>query len=146
MECTCIHAQSCPPLWDNMDCNLPGSSVHGIFQTRIQNWVAISFSRGSSQPRDQTRISCVSCFGRRVFNHWTTWDTWNYKKPYYWAPPVPPSCGRLLPGITGRAWAQDSENNRQSYLPNKQMNEWLQCLKSLLNEKMFLWLMDSYQV
>ena len=40
--------QSCPTLCDPMDCSLPGSSVHGIFQARILEWVAISFSRGSS--------------------------------------------------------------------------------------------------
>ena len=45
-------AQSCPTLCDHMDCSLPGSFVHGIFQARILVWVAISFSRGSSQPRD----------------------------------------------------------------------------------------------
>ena len=53
-------AQSCPTLCDPMDCSLPGSSVHGIFQTRVLQWVAISFSRGSSQPRDQTRLSCIA--------------------------------------------------------------------------------------
>ena len=47
---------SCNPL----DCGLPGSSVHGISQARILEWVAISFSRGSSQPTDQTHISCVA--------------------------------------------------------------------------------------
>ena len=41
-------AQSCPTLWDPMDCGLPGFSVHGIFQARVLEWVAISFSRGSS--------------------------------------------------------------------------------------------------
>ena len=45
-------AQSCPTLCDPMDCSLPGSSVHGIFQARILKWVSISFSRGSSRPRD----------------------------------------------------------------------------------------------
>ena len=47
-----------------MDCSLPGSSVHGIFQARVLEWVAISFSRGSSQPRDRTRVSCIAgrCF------------------------------------------------------------------------------------
>ena len=44
--------QSCPTLCDPVDCNLPGSSVRGIFQARILEWVTISFSRGSSQPRD----------------------------------------------------------------------------------------------
>ena len=46
---------------DLMACNLPGSSVYGIFQARILEWVAISFSRESSPHKDQTRISCVSC-------------------------------------------------------------------------------------
>ena len=45
-------AQSCPTLSDPMDCSLPGSSVHGVFQARVLEWGAISFSRGSSQPRD----------------------------------------------------------------------------------------------
>ena len=45
-------AQSCPTLCDPIDCSPPGSSVHGIFQARVLEWVAISFSRGSSQPRD----------------------------------------------------------------------------------------------
>ena len=43
-----------------MNCSPPGSSVHGIFQARILEWVAISFSRGSSQPRDRTRVSCTA--------------------------------------------------------------------------------------
>ena len=53
-------AQLCPTLCDPMNCSLPGFSVHGIFQTRILEWVAISFSRGSSQPRDQIQISCIA--------------------------------------------------------------------------------------
>ena len=56
-------AQSCPTLCDPMDCSLPGFSVHGIFQARILEWVAISFSRRSSQPRDWTRVSLI--VGRR---------------------------------------------------------------------------------
>ena len=56
--------QSCPTLCDPMDCSLPGSSVHRIFQARVLEWVAISFSRGSSQPRDRTQVSCTAgrCF------------------------------------------------------------------------------------
>ena len=53
-----------------MDCRLSGSSVHGIFQAGILEWVAISFSRGSSPPRDQTHISCVSCIANWFFTHW----------------------------------------------------------------------------
>ena len=49
-----------------MDCKPPGSSVHGIFQARILEWAAISFSRESSQPGDHIHLSCVSCIGRQV--------------------------------------------------------------------------------
>ena len=57
-------AQSCPTLCDPMDISLPGSAIHGIFQARILEWAAISFSRRSSQPRDRTRVSCIAdrCF------------------------------------------------------------------------------------
>ena len=48
----CLVTQSCLTLCNSMDCSLPGSSVHGILQARLLEWVAISFSRGSSQPRD----------------------------------------------------------------------------------------------
>ena len=51
-ESECEVAQSCPTLCDPMDCSRPGSSIHRIFQERVLEWVAISFSRGSSQPRD----------------------------------------------------------------------------------------------
>ena len=53
-------AQSCPTLCDPMDCSPPGSSVHGILRARILEWVAISFSRGSSRPRDQTQVSRIA--------------------------------------------------------------------------------------
>ena len=49
-------AQSCPTLCDPMDCSPPGSSIHGIFQARVLEWVAIAFSRGSSHTRDQTWV------------------------------------------------------------------------------------------
>ena len=62
-QCVRVHESSViqlhPTLCDPMDCSLPGSSVHGIFQARILEWVAIPFSRGSSQPRDQTYVSCI---------------------------------------------------------------------------------------
>ena len=59
-------------LCDPMDCSPPGSSVHGIFQARILEWVAISYSRGSSQPRNWTHVSCASCIGRQILYHCTT--------------------------------------------------------------------------
>ena len=52
-----------------MDCSPPGSSVHEIFQARILEWVAISFSRGSSQPRDRNQVSCIA---GRFFTDWAT--------------------------------------------------------------------------
>ena len=66
----CLQAQSCPTLCDPM--SLPGSSVHGIFQAKILEWVAISFSRGSSQLRDWTHISGVSCIIRWILYHRAT--------------------------------------------------------------------------
>ena len=71
-------------LCDPMDCSPPGSSVHGISQARILERVAISSSRGSSQPRNQT---CVSCTGRQVLNCWATREaplilvTWDKPTP-----------------------------------------------------------------
>ena len=64
-------SQSCPTLCDPMDCSWSVSSVHGIFQARVLEWIAISFSRGSSQPRNQTRVSHIA--GRR-FTIWATRD------------------------------------------------------------------------
>ena len=68
----CVHTkslQSCLTLCDPMDYSPPGPSVHGILQARILEWVAVPSSRGSSWPRDQTQVSCVSCIGRLVLYH-----------------------------------------------------------------------------
>ena len=62
-------AQSCPTLCDPMDYSPPVSSVHGILQAQILEWVAISFSRGSSRPRDRTQVFRISS---RHFNLWAT--------------------------------------------------------------------------
>ena len=58
-----------------MDYNPPGSPVHGISQAKKLEWVAISFSRGSSRPWDGTCVFCVSCLDRRVLYHHATWDS-----------------------------------------------------------------------
>ena len=58
--CYCLVAKPCPILCDPMDYCPPGSSVHGIFQAGILEWAAISFSRGSSWPRDQIQVSCTA--------------------------------------------------------------------------------------
>ena len=63
--------QLCPTLCDSMDCSLPGSSIHGILQARILEWVAIPFSRGLPQPRDWTQVSCIA---GKFFTFWATRD------------------------------------------------------------------------
>ena len=63
-----------------MDCSPPGSSLHGILQSRISEWVATSYSKGSYWPRDRTCTSCISCTGRQILYHWATWLT--EMKPY----------------------------------------------------------------
>ena len=67
-------AQSCPTLCNPMDCSLPGSSVHGILQARILEWVAVPFSRGYSQHRDQTQVSHIA---GRFFTIWATKEASN---------------------------------------------------------------------
>ena len=64
-----VKMKSYSTLCNPVDCNLPGSSVYGIFQARILEWVAISFSRRSSQPRDWTQVSCIV---GRCFTVWVT--------------------------------------------------------------------------
>ena len=66
-------AQSCPTLCNPVDCNPPSSSIHGILQEGILEWVAISFSRGSSWPRDRTQVSRIA---GRLFNLWATREAW----------------------------------------------------------------------
>ena len=61
--------QSCPTLYDPMDCSPSGSSVHGVLQARILGWVVISFSRGFSWPRNWTQCSCIT---GRFFTIWAT--------------------------------------------------------------------------
>ena len=68
----CVCAQSPPNLCDPVDCNPPGSSVHGIVPARILEWVAISSFRGSSQSSDQNWVSCRSVIGRQILYHWAT--------------------------------------------------------------------------
>ena len=69
----CMHVQPCPTLCDPMDCSSPGSSVQGILQARTLEWVAISFSTVSSQPRDRIHVSCISCTGRRILHLSLDW-------------------------------------------------------------------------
>ena len=70
MHACSVESDSC----DSKDYSSPGSSVHGVFPEGILEWIAISSSRASSQPGDQTRVSCISCIVRWVLYHWTTWE------------------------------------------------------------------------
>ena len=67
--------QSCPTVCDPMDCSPSGSSVHGILQAKTLQWVAVSYSRGSSWSRDWTHSSCTSCISRWILYYCTTQET-----------------------------------------------------------------------
>ena len=76
LQCLCLQLlQACLSLCNPMDCSPPDSSVHGIFRARILDWFAISFSRGSSQPKDGTSLSCVSCISRQILHCWAIRET-----------------------------------------------------------------------
>ena len=75
----CMHAkliQSCPILCDSVAFSWPGSSVHGILQARILEWVGLLFSRWSLQPRNWTCVSSISCIGRQVLYHLWYLKSW----------------------------------------------------------------------
>ena len=80
-------AQSCPTLCNPIDCSPPGSSIHGIFQARVLGWVAISFSRGSSWPRDRTQVSgiagtCFYCLSHQGSVH-NLLNFWWWENPWF---------------------------------------------------------------
>ena len=94
-----------------MDRSLPGSSVHGILQVRILEWVALPSSRGSSRPRDWICISCVSWIDRQVFTTGTTWSEVKVAQSCLtlWDPkdctvPVQSSPGQNSPHLTELEW------------------------------------------
>ena len=66
--------QSCPSVCDSMNCSLPDSSIHGILQARVLEWVAMPSSRRSSQPRNRTCVSYISCTAGEFFTTSATWE------------------------------------------------------------------------
>ena len=97
-------AQSCPTLCVPIDCSPPGSSVHGIFQAGVLEWVAISFSRGSSRPRDRSRVSCIP---GRHFSLWASREAPNLvDRKIIWSQFVLENC---LP------WCQMGESSFQNW-------------------------------
>ena len=84
---SCLVTQLCPTLCHPVDHSPPGSSIHGISQERTLEWAVISFFRGSSQPKDQT---CISCIGRQVLYHRTSREAkiftiWSSRKNFCWS-------------------------------------------------------------
>ena len=74
----CLVNKSSGTLCNPVDCSPPASSIHGVCQASILEWVAISFPRASSRPRDQTWASCI---GRQVLYHWAMWEQSLYYNP-----------------------------------------------------------------
>ena len=142
-------AQSCPTLWDPMDCSLPGFSVHEILRARILGWVAMPFSRGSAQPRDWTQVSCIM---GGLFTVWATregplglgneeplrvfhqgsnrvsaviWEDWLHRCPV-----LLPTCRRLLPPTHWKATLPKTSFHWQIFwCSHRQYDHWLVALK-----------------
>ena len=109
-------AQSCLTLCDPMDHCPWGSSVHGIFQARILEWVVISFSRGSPQPRDWTQVSCIA---DRLFTFWATRENSRFylflTKYLWWSTGMPVMLQSMGSQRVGHYWATEKQ---QKYLSN----------------------------
>ena len=98
-----VYVLSCVWLFcDPVDCSPQDSSVHGISRARILQWVTISILKGSSQPRDQT---CVSCFTGGSFHHWVTWETQGEQ-------------GEIRPIISTARHIPRENNNSKSHMGN----------------------------
>ena len=78
--CYCLIAKLCLTLCDPMECSPPDSSVHGTSQARILKWIAISYCRGSSWPKNWTHVSCT---GRWILYHWATREAHEYPSPHF---------------------------------------------------------------
>ena len=108
--------QSCPTLCDLMDYSLSGSSVHGILQAKILEWVAIPFSRGSSQPRDWNWVSCS------VGRFFTIWSTKDYLFVSLGGTLLPNAfvvhvlCARIYFSLQGSMWLKHGQSVLWIYL------------------------------
>ena len=117
--------QSCAILCDPWDCGSPGSSLHGISQSRILEWVAVSSSRASSQPRDWTQVSCIV---GRFFTIWATREAhpgpWPCSKTWPWTQRSSSLwvcmrvCARILCGFLSRSSLEPTPSlNKQTTAP-----------------------------
>ena len=119
-------AQLCPTLCDSMDCSPPGSSVHGILQTRILEWVAIFFSRGSSWPRDRTWESSIAV---RFFTVWVTREAHPYL--YYLFNPPSDSLKKTLLFFPLAIWEKWGIKSLSNFLQSTQQCCLLATLQNL---------------
>ena len=108
--------QSCLTLWDAVACSPPGSSVHGIFWARMLDWAAISYSRGSSQPRNQT---CISCIAGRLLTVWATREV---------------LCLPIRQSFTPQVWLRHSAISSSTVSPKpSNLSLKMQCFVDLIN-------------
>ena len=128
----CLVTKSCPTLCNPMNYSPPGSLVHGIFQARILEWVAISFSRGSSWPRDQTLVFCTA---HRFFTDWATREAqWTQKENW--------SVTESSPKTTWLHWLHVSVS---SHLYTMKLNFLIQkSIEATLSLTSFSWLKFFY--
>ena len=90
--CVCVFvcvSHSVATLCNPINCSPLGSSVHGILQARVLEWVAMPFSRGSSQPKDRTWVSCIES---RFFTIWATWESRRSREVLRWWVLLLPLC------------------------------------------------------
>ena len=99
----CLVTQLCSTLWDPMDCSPSGSSVHGIPQARILEWLAIPFSRGSSRPRDRPCSLVSPALAGGFFTIWATWEAQEE-----------PRSGLKLGGGTGEGKGGEGKNRART--------------------------------
>ena len=118
-------AQPCPTLCDPIDCSLPGSSVHGIFQARVLEWVAISFSRGSSRPRDWTRVSRIV---GRCFTFCLTKEIATHSNILAWRIPWTEKSSRLWSTGPHKVWLKWLKHNQPRW------ESWLHLAGTLISD------------
>ena len=137
--CVVLVPQLCPSLWNPVNCSLPGSSVHGILQARILKWVVIPFSRRSSQPRDRTRVSCIT---GGFFTVWATREAFSCRRtihlgpraksvpPHPYFPPLPVFVSKVIShrshahSFTNLLWLFSCQNHKTESLWQKMYGPW----------------------
>ena len=121
--------QLCPTLFDPMDCISPGSSVHGVLQARILDWVAIPFSRGSSLPRDQTQVSWIA---GGFFTIWAIiWKPKGFQREARWKHWLSSLVGSTVHGIFQARmmeWVAISSSRETSWPRNQTYISYVSCI------------------